>query len=201
MDAVDADRLIKPVPAVLEAAVGPAADQILVEGLGLRVHLVGVDMYAEAGAMLGSLLHQGVHVLGAAHPGADVPVVRVAGIMPLVGVALEQDGLTQPIGVKVYLLHIVQGAEEGILGLASEVHGDTPGNQIRHLLGSVRVVHDGPVGDGPVLPVDPAVLILVACDGHGHLGHFGLFDCERAVLGVPDLAMVVPGRAGQSEGC
>ena len=134
VDAVDADALIQPVPAVAQAATGVATHHVLAEGPGFRVHFGRVDVHAEAGAVLGALLHQGVHVRGAAGAGVDVAVVRMAGVVAFVAVALEQHGLAEAVGVEGDLLDVVKRGQERVLRLGAEVHGDAPCDQLGHFL-------------------------------------------------------------------
>ena len=200
VDAVDADALIQPVPAVAQAATGVATHHVLAEGLGFRVHFGRVDVHAEAGAVLGALLHQGVHVRGAAGAGVDVAVVRMAGVVAFVAVALEQHGLAEAVGVEGDLLDVVKRGQERVLRLGAEVHGDAPCDQLGHFLGLVWVVHDVAVCDRAIFPVDRAVLVLVAGDGDGHLRHVGLFDGVGVLLRVGHDAVVVPRCSAQTEG-
>ena len=200
VDAVDADTLIKPVPAVAQAACRVAAHHVLAEGLGFRIHFGGVDVHTEASAILGALFHHGVHVVGAAETLADIAVVRVAGVVAFIAVALEQHGLAEAVGVEGDLLDVVKRGQERVLRLGAEVHGDAPCDQLGHFLGLVWVVHDVAVCDRAIFPVDRAVLVLVAGDGDGHLRHVGLFDGVGALLRVGHDAVVVPRRSAQTEG-
>ena len=200
VDTVDADTLIKPVPAVAQAACRVAAHHVLAEGLGFRIHFGGVDVHTEASAILGALFHHGVHVVGAAETLADIAVVRVAGVVAFIAVALEQHGLAEAVGVQGHLLDVVKRGEERVLRLGAEVHGDTPCHQFGNFLGLVRVVHDVAVGDCAILPVDGTVFVLVAGDGHGHLRQSGFGHGVLLALGIGDRAVVVPRSAGQAQG-
>ena len=184
-------------------------------------------MDAELGSQLGPLLHHGDHVLHAAHALAHVPVIGVAGVMALAGVALEQDQLAQPVGVQGHPLDVVQRHQEGVLGVSAEVHADAQVHRVPHQLAVDGDVHDGAaVGDGTVLPVHFAVAVLVLVGEHhlgeqGQLGGFmdqlvggdgvklplaqggiraGLFVYVGVVHGkAADLAVIVPQGAAQAD--
>ena len=196
--AVDADALIQPVPAVAQSAAGVAAHQQLVKGLGLGVHLAGVDVDAEGSAQLGALGEQLVHVLGAAQTGADVGIVGMAGVMALVGVALQQNRLAQTVGVQVDPLDVVQGLHEGVGSLAAEVHADAHAHSLGYLFAAQQLMGDLPEGNGAVLPIHSAVLVLVAGNDHldqgvlGGLGDVGLIGLAGGVALVLGLDGTVP---------
>ena len=141
---VHVHALVDPVPAVAQApSAVVAAHAVLVKGLGLGVKLGGVHMDAELGSQLGTLLHHGDHVLHAAHALAHVPVIGVAGVMALAGVALEQDQLAQAVGVQGHPLDVVQRHQEGVLGVSAEVHADAQVHRVPHQLAVDGDVHDG----------------------------------------------------------
>ena len=130
-------------------------------------------MDAEGRAQLGALDHQLVHILGAAQTLADVGVVGMAGVVALIGVSLQQDRLAQAVGVQVDALDIVQRLHEGVGGLSAEVHADTHADRLGHFLAAGQLVRDVSEGDGAVLPVHRAVLVLVAGDDDFHQGVLG----------------------------
>ncbi|SCJ75415.1 Uncharacterised protein [uncultured Flavonifractor sp.] len=215
IDAVDANALIQPVPAVAEQ-LAVALDHILAEGVRLRIELAGVDVDTELSAVLVALDQHGEHVLHAADALADVVVVGMAGVVALIGVALEEHGLTQAVGVEGHPLDVVKSGEEGVGRLTLEVHGDTGGDQITHAVAVSGDVDDLLVagGDGAILPVHHVVVVLVAGDDHLHVGHLvnALTDAHYLLLigqvgigglsgvAAADLAVKIPQGAAHAHG-
>ena len=215
IDAVDADALVQPVPAVAEQ-LAVTLDHILAEGVRLGIELAGVDVDTELGTVLVALGQHGVHVHRAADTLADVVVVGVAGVVALIGVALEEHGLTQAVGVEGHPLDVVKSGEEGVGRLTLEVHGDTGGDQITHAVAVSGDVDDLLVagGDGAILPVHRLVVVLVAGDDHLHVGHLvnALPDAHYLLLvgqvgigglggvAAADLAVKIPQGAAHAHG-
>ncbi|QCW79541.1 hypothetical protein EQG64_26165 [Streptomyces sp. S6] len=179
---VDVVALVEPVPAGLGLV-----DELLAEGPGLRVGLGGVDVDAEGGTPLLALLEQGVEVLEAARALVVVAaVVGVGGVVALGAVPLEDGELAETVGGLGDPLDVVQGAQEGVGGLAGEVERDVGDDPVGGLLAAGRGDADGAEGDGRVLPVDGLVPVGVGGDddlGPGQVPPALRLRCALAPVG------------------
>ena len=200
---VDDHGLVQPAPAVAHQAAGGSADHGLVEGLGLGIGLLCVDMDADLGVVLVSDLQQLLEVLDAAQTLAHIGVLGVGGVVALVAVALQQQSLGQAVGGQVNLLQVVSVDQEGVGSGGLEVHNDTVVDGILDDLVALGVVHDLTECNGAVVPVHLAVAVQIAL-GNGDLDAGQLGSLVGVILGG-SLAggvagLVVPDSAGQADG-
>ena len=198
---VNTNPLVQPVPAIAQGSCIVSPHQILTKSFGLRIHLAGIYMDTKSRPILGSFFHESVHVLRSAQTIADIVIIRMTGIMTFAGISFEQDRLAEAICVHSHPFYIVKSSEEGVLGLASKVHGNTPGHQLRHFFTLVWVVHDIPESDSSILPVHRLVLIHIPGDRDRALGHLCLFHRVCLTFGISNIAVIIPLCARKPQRC
>ena len=84
--------------------------------------------------------------------------------MTLISVSLQHDRLAKSIGCQIYLLYIIRTFHKRVRAETSQVHDDTVVNQFRHILRTVRVIHNITVCNGAVLPVCNTIIIQIRRD-------------------------------------
>ena len=188
---VDLNALVDPVPTVLHNVARIAADLLHVVN-GLSVELGGVGVDTEDGTQLLTFLHQGLHIVRAAHADADVVILGMVGVVTLAGVALQEHKLAQAVGVGGHPLHVVQSNKEWVGSHRAKVHGDAEIHRVGHIGATGRDVEDGlPECNGAVLPIHSAITILVP--GNDYLGVRGLQGGPDLLLRSEFSRLVAPG--------
>ena len=185
---VDDDGLVHPAPAVTLAL-----DHALVEGLGLGVGLLRVDVHAHLGVVFMRDLDELAEVLGAAFLGGNVGILGVGRVVALVAVTLEHDRLRQTIGGQRELLDVIGRLHVGVGDLGAEVHDDTGADQVLDVLRAVGHMQARAQSDSAVVPVHGLVAVGVT-GGNRYLGPrqlAGGIGLHIAVLSQVVLSLVV----------